>query len=70
MQEQEVLAYVNAAARAVGLTLDAAQARSVAAHLARTAALAQALEAVPLAPADEPAEVYCPAPFPDEGGER
>jgi hypothetical protein len=57
---------VTAAARAVGLPLDAALARSVAAQLARTAVLARALEAAPLAPGDEPAEVYCPAPFPPE----
>ena len=69
MDEQEVFAYVNAAARAVGLALEPARARSVAGHLARTAALAQALEAAPLAPGDEPAEVYCPAPFPPAGAE-
>ncbi len=64
MEEDEVLAYVNAAARAVGMPLDAARARSVAVHLGRTALLAQALDAAGLAHEDEPAEVYCPAPFP------
>ena len=64
MEETELLAYVTAAARLAGLPMDASRAKAVALHLGRTAALAQALEAVPLAPADEPAELYCPAPFP------
>ena len=64
MEADEVLAYVNAAARAVGMHLDPARALSVAVHLGRTALLAQALETAALAPEDEPAEIYCPAPFP------
>ena len=63
-----MLAYVTAAARLVGLPLDATRAQSVAMHLGRTAALASALESAALAPADEPAEVYCPAPFPAQDG--
>jgi hypothetical protein len=68
MQDPEMLAYVTAAARLVGLPLDASRAPSVAMHLGRTAAMAQALESAALAPDDEPAEVYCPAPFPPEAG--
>lgn len=64
MQEQEVLAYVRATARALDLPLDDARAGAVALHLGRTAALARALEAYALAPEVEPAEVYRPAPFP------
>ena len=64
MEEKEVLAYVRAAAVAVGLPLDVKQVERVAAHLARTAALACQLDAFPLDVADEPAEIYSPAPFP------
>ncbi len=64
MQKTELLAYVDAAARLVGLQLDTARAKAVALHLGRTAALAQALEDVTLPVEDEPAEVYCPAPYP------
>ncbi len=66
MDESEVLAYVTSAARMVRLPLDAQRAQAVATHLARTAAMAALLEAAPLSPEDEPAEVFCPAPFPKE----
>lgn len=62
--ETDMLAYAKAAAEALRLPLDEAQARRVAAHLAVTAALARQLEEAPLGPGDEPAQVYCPAPFP------
>ena len=64
MSDDGLLAYVQASAALQGLPLDEARARRVAQQLARTAALAQLLEAAPLAPHDEPAEIYCPAPFP------
>lgn len=64
MEESEVLQYVKAAASAIGLPLDAARAAAVAQHFGRTVAIARALEHAPLAPEDEPAEIYCPAPFP------
>jgi hypothetical protein len=60
---KDVLAYVKAAAVMLDLPLDDARAERVAGHLALSASLAQALEAFPLAPEVEPAEVYCPAPF-------
>jgi hypothetical protein len=66
MGEGEVLAYVNATAALLDLPLDEARALAVALHLGRTAAMARMLDAVPLAPADEIAEIYCPAPFPQE----
>ncbi|NML42660.1 DUF4089 domain-containing protein [Ramlibacter sp. G-1-2-2] len=66
MTEDEVLAYVKAAAGLLAMPLDEARAQAVAMHLARTVALARLLEAAPLAPEDEPAEVYRPAPFPAE----
>lgn len=59
-----MLAYVRSTAALLALPLDAAQAERVAGHLARTAQLAAELEAVPLAPEDEPPQLYCPAPFP------
>jgi hypothetical protein len=64
MEESEVLAYVEAAARAVNLPLETARAAAVAQHLARTAALVKLLEQAPLAPEHEPAEIYRPAAFP------
>jgi hypothetical protein len=60
----EVLAYVRSAARVLELSLDPARVQAVAVHFARTAAMARLLEGAPLAPGDEPAEIYCPAPFP------
>lgn len=63
MNADQTLAYVKAAAVAVDLPLDEAQAVRVAVHLQRTAGLAATLEAIPLAPHDEPAALFCPAPF-------
>ena len=60
MSEAQVLAYVHASAAALALPLDTARAQRVAGHLQHTAALAQLLEQVPLAPHDELAEIYCP----------
>ena len=64
MNDAEVLAYVKAAAVALALPLDEAQAQRVAIHLGRTAVLAEQLSQTPLTHADEPAQVYGPAPFP------
>jgi len=66
MEESEVLVYVGAAARALGLSLDEAAQRRVAMHFGRTVAIAGLLEQAELAPGDEPAEIYRPAPFPPE----
>ena len=66
MEETDVLSYVKAAARAVGLPLDEASAQRVAQHFSRTVAIARLLERAELAPEDEPAEVYRPAAFPVE----
>ena len=66
MEESDVLAYVKAAAQAVALPLDDARAGAVALHFGRTVAIARALENAPLAPDDELAEIYHPAPFPPE----
>ena len=64
MTDSEVLAYVKAAAVVMQLPLDEQRALRVAMHLARTAAMASQLEALPLEVSEEPAEVYSPAPFP------
>jgi Protein of unknown function (DUF4089) len=60
MNEEQTLAYVQAAAVALALPLDSDRAARVAVHLHRTAALAQLLEKFPLSPEDELAEIYCP----------
>ena len=66
MEENEVLDYVRATARMLEVPLDDERARAVALHLGRTVAIARVLASVPVAPADEIAEVYRPAPFPAE----
>jgi hypothetical protein len=63
MEEQDVRAYVNTAARLLGVPLDEAQTTRVATHLQRTAAMAELLETFPLLDDDEVVEVFCPAPF-------
>lgn len=62
----DVQAYVRATAPMLELTLDDAQVLRVSQHLQRTAAMAAQLQAVPLGPADEVAEIYQPAPYPAE----
>ncbi len=56
--------YVRSAARFLDLPLDEAQVQRVAGHLTRTKAMVAPLRDAPLADDVEPAEVYCPAPFP------
>jgi len=67
MTEDEVLDYVKTAARMMALPLDQARARAVAQQLTRTMAMARVVETAPLAPEDELAEIYRPAPFPANG---
>jgi len=57
--------YVRSAARFLDLPLTEAQVQRVAGHLTRTKAMVALLRNAPLADDLEPAEVYCPAPFPD-----
>lgn len=64
MEETQVLQYVQAAAAAIALPLSEQRAKAVAAHFGRTVAIARVLDAAPLAPEHELAEIYCPAPFP------
>ena len=60
-----ITGYVRAAAQLLALPLCDAQVERVSAHLARTAALAAALQSAPLEAHDEPAQIYEPAPFPE-----
>ena len=60
----DVQAYVRVTAPLLALSLDEAQVLRISQHLQRTAAMAAQLQAVPLSPADELAEIYCPAPYP------
>ena len=69
MEEPQVLQYVQAAAAAIGLPLTPERAKAVAAHFDRTVAIARVLDGAPLAPEDELAEIYRPAPFPPEDHE-
>lgn len=63
MTEAEILNYVQASAAALGLSLDTQRTQRVATHFSRTAQLAQLLMDAPLAPHDEPAEIYSPLAF-------
>jgi hypothetical protein len=60
----DVQAYVRVAAPLMEFHLDDAQVLRISQHLQRTAAMAAQLQAVPLSPADELVEIYCPAPYP------
>ncbi|HSI54683.1 MAG TPA: AtzG-like protein [Ramlibacter sp.] len=64
MNDDDILAYVKAAARAVNMPLDDAAALRVAGHLARTGGMARMLDGADLAPEQELVEIYKPAPFP------
>ena len=68
MNDDQVLAYVKATAAVLALPLDEDRARAVAVHFGRTVALAAMLEGVALGHEVEPAQVYCPAPFPAQEG--
>jgi hypothetical protein len=71
MDETQALKYVKASAAALSLPLDEARAQRVAVYLLLSAGFAQALEGFALQVSDEPAEIYCPAPFPaSQGGRR
>ena len=72
MDEANIAAYVGSSAAVLGLPLPPERAARVVAHLQRTAAMAALLGAAPLAPHDEPAEIYSPAAFPptDDGGKQ
>lgn len=63
MTDAEMLNYVQASAAALGLPLDEGRTQRVAAHLTRTAALAQLLLEAPMEPHDELAEIYSPLAF-------
>jgi hypothetical protein len=64
--DAEILAYVKSAARLLALPLSDAQAQRVAVHLARTSGLAALLQATPLDDHAEPAQLFVPAPFPQD----
>lgn len=68
MSEEQLLDYVRTSAVVLGISIDDVQARRVAIHLGRTAAMAQQLDQAGLGVADEPAEIYCPLPFPSGPG--
>jgi len=63
MDNAKIAAYVDSTAAMLGLPLPPERAARVVAHLQRTAAMAALLDTAPLAPHDEPAEIYSPAAF-------
>ena len=60
MTDAHALTYVRASAAVLGLPLEDEQVVRVAAHLQRTAAMAQMLDEQAVPPALEPAEIYKP----------
>ena len=58
--EAQMVQYVQVSATVLGLPVDDARAVRVAAHLQRTAAMAQLLDALDMPPELELAEIYCP----------
>jgi hypothetical protein len=66
MEESQVLQYVQSAAQAIALPLTPERAAAVAQHFGRTVAIARVLDNAALAPHDELAQIYQPAPFPGE----
>jgi hypothetical protein len=69
MTEQETFQYVKTTAVAMQLPLTDMQAQRVAEHLQRTVGMVAALNALPLLPEHELAEIYCPAPWPTKSEE-
>ena len=65
MSTQDFVAYVQAGAALQGIVLDEAHTAAVAGHLALAAGMAALLDGAELGCDDEPAQIYCPAPFPD-----
>lgn len=63
MSDTNLIEYVKASASLHGVPLDDQRASAVAAHLGRTAELAQLLNDLPLHADDELVEIYCPAAF-------
>ena len=63
MTDDDCTHYARSACTLLGLNLAAADHAAVAAHLARNAQIAQVLGTVALDAADEPAEIYRPAPL-------
>jgi hypothetical protein len=64
LTQDQVISYVRATAAVLELPLEDSRIQRVADHLIRTAAMARQLEGMHLEVDAEPAQVYCPAPFP------
>ncbi len=62
LTDAQMVQYVQVSATVLGLPVDDARAVRVAAHLQRTAAMAQLLDQLDMPPELELAEIYCPKP--------
>ena len=60
MDPQQTAAYVDAAAQALGLSIDPRHRSTVVLHVQLAAAMAARLHSVPLGPQDESANVFRP----------
>ena len=63
---EQARAHALSSAALVAVPMDSARAERVAGYIALTARFAALLESAELAPHSEPAELFCPAPFPPE----
>ena len=64
MTDDDMLAYVTSCATVQGIPLTEQRAAAVAAHLKVAIGIARIVPSSELAPHDELAQIYCPAPFP------
>ena len=64
LSEDQMLEYVKTASGLMGFKLELPQMERVAFHLKLASMIFQNLEGKNFAVHDEPAQVYCPAPFP------
>ncbi|PUE30463.1 hypothetical protein B9Z39_02360 [Limnohabitans sp. JirII-29] len=60
MTDAQMVQYVQVSATVLGLPVDEARVVRVAAHLQRTAAMAQLLDGLDMPPELELPEIYCP----------
>lgn len=64
MNQSQAQGHARAVGATLGIPMDEGRVERVAFYLALTARIMGELERIPLGPEVEPAEVFCPAPFP------
>ncbi len=64
MNDNDLLAYIKAGAAIQGVPLTHQRAVAVSAYFKVAQGIARTVQSGELLPEDEPAQLYCPAPFP------